>query len=473
MTSDPFVRDPNAHNGEQNSMLDIESRSGKKVFIETYGCQMNLADSELMGGVLAGTGYGSAKTLDEADVILINTCAVRERAEDRIFGRLTDLLRYKNANPDLVLGIAGCMAQHLREKIIDQAPYVDIVVGPDSYRNLPAMIDKATGEAADPVLDLKLDKAEVYEGLTPKRRPGISGWVSVQRGCDKFCTFCIVPFVRGRERGVAPSEVVRQVREMAEQGYKEVTLLGQTVNSYRHQLPGEPETDFADLLSMLVPIDGIERIRFTSPYPTDFTPKLIETIAREDKISKYLHLPAQSGSARMLEMMRRQYTRDEYDKLIDDIRTAIPDIALSTDIMVGSSGETDEDFIQTVELMEKTRFDFAYLFKYSERSNTYAARNMPDDVSEQEKGDRLRHIIELQESISAEVFKQEIGRTRRVLVDGVSRRDENDLAGRSDQFKRTIFPKPADREVKPGDIVDVRITDCTSHTLIGEYVESK
>lgn len=472
MTSEPTLRDPNAHNGQQNTMLDVEGRSGKKVFIETYGCQMNLADSELMGGVLAGTGYGSAKTLDEADVILINTCAVRENAEARVFGRLTDLLRYKNANPNLVLGVAGCMAQHLRDKIIDQAPYVDIVVGPDSYRNLPAMIDKATGEATDPVLALNLDKTEVYKGLTPKRRPGISGWVTVQRGCDKFCTFCIVPFVRGRERGVAPAEVVRQVRDMAEQGYKEVTLLGQTVNSYRHQVEGEEETDFADLLEQIVPIDGIERIRFMSPYPTDFTPKLIATIAREDKICKYLHLPAQSGSPRILDEMRRQYTRDEYDKLIADIRQAIPDIALSTDIMVGSPGETDEDFIKTVELLESTRFDFAYLFKYSERSQTYAARNMEDNVTEQQKGDRLHHIIELQESISAEVFKEEIGRVRRVLVDGTSRRDENDLAGRTDQFKRTVFPKPDDREIKPGDIVDIRITDCTSHTLLGEYVES-
>jgi tRNA-2-methylthio-N6-dimethylallyladenosine synthase len=473
MTSEPTLRDPNAYNGERNSMLESEGRSGKKVFIETYGCQMNLADSELMGGVLVDTGYGSAKTLDEADVILINTCAVRERAESRVFGRLTDLLRYKNDKPELVLGVAGCMAEHLREKIIDQAPYVDIVVGPDSYRRLPALLDKATGEAADPVIDVKLDKDEVYEGLTPQREPGISGWVSVQRGCNKFCTFCIVPFVRGRERGVPPADILRQCRNMAERGYKEVTLLGQTVNSYRHQVEGEDETDFADLLEQIVPIEGIERVRFTSPYPTDFTPKLIDTIARHDKICNYLHLPAQSGSTRMLEEMRRQYTRDEYDQLVRDIRRAIPDIALSTDIIVGFPGETDEDFEKTVELLESTRFDFAYLFKYSERSNTFAARNMADDISEEVKGQRLRRIIELQEKISTEIFKEEVGRTYRVLVDGESKRDENDLAGRTDQFKRTVFPKPAGRDVKPGDLVDVRITDCTSHTLLGEFVESK
>lgn len=466
MTTDPTTqgaKNPYAHDGEQNTMPDADGTLGKKVFIETYGCQMNLADSELMGGVLADTGYSSAESLEEADVILINTCAVRERAEDRVFGRLSHLLRFKNDKPELVLGVTGCMAEHLREKITDQAPYVDLVIGPDAYRRLPALLDKATGEARDPVIDVKLDKAEVYEGLTPKRKPGVGGWVTVQRGCDKFCTFCIVPFVRGRERGVPPQEILRQVGSLAERGYKEVTLLGQTVNSYRHE-----DTDFADLLEQIVPIEGIERIRFTSPYPTDFTPKLIETIATHDKICNYLHLPAQSGSNRMLDEMRRQYTREEYDQLVTDIRAAVPDIALSTDIIVGFPGETDEDFEETMELMKSTRFDFAYLFKYSERSNTFASRNLPDDIDEAVKGERLKKIIALQESISAEVFKSKVGGTYKVLVEGESRRDPNDLCGRTDEFKTAVFPKVDGRDIEPGDIVEVHITDCTSHTLLGE-----
>jgi tRNA-2-methylthio-N6-dimethylallyladenosine synthase len=461
MTSEPTTRNPYAYDGDQNDMVDADG-AGKKVFIETYGCQMNLADSELMGGVLANSGYRAAGELAEADVILINTCAVRERAEERVFGRLSHLLRFKHDKPELVLGVTGCMAEHLRDKITDQAPYVDLVIGPDTYRRLPELLDEATGQARDPVIDVKLDKSEVYEGLSPKRKPGVGGWVTVQRGCDKFCSFCIVPFVRGRERGVPPDEIVRQCQNLAERGYKQVTLLGQTVNSYRHE-----DTDFADLLELIVPIDGIERIRFTSPYPTDFTPKLIETIAAHDEISNYLHLPAQSGSDRMLDEMRRQYTRPEYDQLVADIRQAIPDIALSTDIIVGFPGETDEDFEKTVELLESTRFDFAYLFKYSERSNTYAARNMPDDIDEDTKGERLRRIIELQESISAEVFASKVGTTQRVLVEGESKRDPDELCGRSDDFKMTVFARPDDDGLAAGDLVDVEITDCTSHTLLG------
>ncbi|MFW5966927.1 MAG: tRNA (N6-isopentenyl adenosine(37)-C2)-methylthiotransferase MiaB [Persicimonas sp.] len=464
MTTEPTTRNPYAHDGDANTMVEAPD-GGKKVFIETYGCQMNLADSELMGGVLADSGFSSADELAEADVILINTCAVRERAEDRVFGRLSHLLRFKNENPDLILGVTGCMAEHLRDKIVDQAPYVDLVIGPDAYRRLPDLLDEAMGEVRDPVIDVKLDKDEVYEGLTPKRKEGVGGWVTVQRGCDKFCTFCIVPFVRGRERGVPPADIVRQCENLAERGYKQVTLLGQTVNSYRHE-----ETDFADLLEMIVPIDGIERIRFTSPYPTDFTPKLIDTIASHDEICNYLHLPAQSGSNRMLDKMRRQYTREEFDQLVADIRQAIPDIALSTDIIVGFPGETDEDFEKTLELMESTRFDFAYMFKYSERSNTYAARNLDDDIPEEVKGERLKRLIELQEEISAEVFESRVGRTETVLVEGPSKRDPAELCGRTDDFKTTVFPRLDDRTIEPGELVDVRITDCTSHTLLGEAV---
>ena len=464
-STDPLQRDPNAHNGEDNSMPPVGRRPGRRVFIETYGCQMNLADSELMGGVLANSGYTAAPNHDEADVILINTCAVRENAEERVFGRLSHLLQYKHERPEVLLGVTGCMAERLREDITKRAPYVDLVVGPDAYRRLPNLLEEAQDVEADPVVDVKLDRDETYRGLEPKRKPGISGWVSVQRGCDKFCTFCIVPFVRGRERGVAPDEVLRQCRDLASRGYKEVTLLGQTVNSYRHE-----DTDFADLLEMIVDVDGIERIRFTSPYPTDFTPKLIETMATHDEICNYLHLPLQSGSEDVLERMKRRYTAAEFLKLVDDIRSAIPDIAMSTDVIVGFPGETEEDYQKTVEFLEQIRFDFAYLFKYSERDGTYAARKLEDDVDEDVKGRRLSSLIELQESISSEIFASHVGRTHRVMVIGESKRDASDLCGRTDDFKMTVFADPVDEKLQPGDFVDVRIDDATSHTLLGTFV---
>lgn len=458
-------RDPYANDGERNAM-PATGRPGKRVFIETYGCQMNLADSELMGGILAQDGFEAAASREEADIILLNTCAVREKAEERIFGRLSHLLPLKEANPNMLFGVAGCMANHLKDSIVERAPYVDLVIGPDAYRRLPALIEHAQTADTDPLVDVRLDKLENYEGLEIDREPGINGWITVQRGCDKFCTFCVVPFTRGRERGVPAHDIVRQAQECAEAGYREITLLGQTVNSYKWE-----EHDFADLLEDLVTIDGIERIRFTSPYPTDFTPKLIATMATHDKISNYIHLPAQSGSNRMLKTMRRLYDREQYDQLVADIRAAIPSIAMSTDIIVGYPGETEEDFEATVELLESTRYDFAYLFKYSERNFTWAKRNAPDDIPEAVKKQRLARIIELQESICAEIFASRVGNTVQVLVDGESKRSSAELCGRSDDFKMTVFPKPTTFEVRPGDLVNVEILSATSHTLRGRAVD--
>ena len=456
-------RDPMAHDGQGNTMgVEPEVGEGARVYIETYGCQMNVADSELMGGILAGKGFRAAESLEEADVILINTCAVRERAEERVFGRLGQLLQYKHAKPELVLGVAGCMAEHLRDRIVTRAPYVDLVIGPDAYRRLPQLLVQQLGEAQDPAIDVKLDREEVYEGLSPVRAPGVNGWVTIQRGCDKFCTFCIVPFVRGRERGVPADEILRQCRELVASGHRQVTLLGQTVNSYRCD-----DWDFADLLEAICEVDGLERIRFTSPYPVDFTPKLIETMATHDKICNYIHLPVQSGSDRVLAEMKRGYTRGEYEALLAQIREAIPDIAVSTDIIVGFPGETDEDFEQTMDLLRQSRYDFAYLFKYSERDGTYAARKLPDTVDEEIKGARLKAIIKAQEVISAEIFAGRVGRTERVLVEGTSRRDEADLVGRTDDFKAVVFPRPPGQALAPGALVEVAITDCTSHTLLG------
>lgn len=456
-------RDPHHANGEGNDM-PATGRPGKRVYIETYGCQMNVSDSELMGGILAQQGYEAAASLEDADVILLNTCAVRERAEERVFGRLSHLLRLREENPDLVLGVTGCMANHLKEAIVERAPYVDLVIGPDSYRRLPVMLDHAQQDDADPLVDVRLDKAENYEGLDIQRTPGLNGWITVQRGCNKFCSFCVVPFTRGRERGVPLDEILRQAQECADAGYKEITLLGQTVNSYTWK-----GLDFADLLEHLVPIDGIERIRFTSPYPTDFTPKLIETIARHDKICKYVHLPAQSGSDRMLTAMRRLYDRAQYDQLVRDLRAVIPDLAISTDIIVGYPGESEDDFEATVELLQSTRYDFAYLFKYSERNYTWAKRNAPDDIPEATKKARLAKIIELQEEICAEMFASKVGNTVQVLVDGESRRNSDELCGRTDDFKMTVFPNPT-FGVKPGDLVNVEVLSATSHTLRGRAI---
>ncbi len=453
-------QDPYANNGDVNAMPNV-GRPGKRVFIETYGCQMNLADSELMGGILSQEGYTAAQSLEESDVILINTCAVREKAEERVFGRLSHLLRLKNENPELILGVTGCMANHLKESITKRAPYVDLVVGPDAYRRLPGLLVDAQNEEVDPLIDVKLDKREVYDGLKPVRTPGISAWISVQRGCDKFCTFCVVPFTRGRERGVPPEDILAQCHDIAERGYKEVTLLGQTVNSYVWE-----DWDFADLLAAIAKIDGLDRIRFTSPYPTDFKTKLLETMAEYDNICNYLHLPAQSGSDDVLERMKRMYTRQQFDDLVGEIRTIVPDMAMSTDIIVGFPGETDEDYEKTLDLMRKTRFDFGYLFKYSERSLTAAARGIPDDIPEEVKVERLSKLIALQEDISREIFQGRVGTTQQVMVIGDSRRDDTQLCGRTDDFKMTVFDKP-DYELKPGDLVDVVVETATSHTLIG------
>ena len=432
-----------------------------RVYVETYGCQMNVADSDLMRAVMTKAGYGPADGPEDADVILVNTCAVREHAEERVFGRLTQLLSFKNRRPDVLLGVTGCMAEHLKERILDRAPFIDLVVGPDAYRRLPDIVREAG--YGDPRVDVRLDKDEVYEGLS--RAPaagGITGFVTVQRGCDKFCTFCVVPYTRGRERGVSPREVLRQVREMAEAGYREVTLLGQTVNSYRYE-----DATFGDLLRLVADVDGIERVRFTSPYPVDFDDPLIDVIASVPEVMPYLHLPAQTGSDAVLDRMRRGHSVGEFRALADRLRDRIEGLALSTDILVGFSGETDEDFDATVELMREIRFDFAFMFKYSERDLAKAAKALPDDVSEELNGARLRQVIELQTQISREMFDAKIGADVEVLVLGTAKKDPADLTGRSRDFKTTVLRGAAAR-FSPGDIVPATVTSSTGHTLIAQ-----
>jgi tRNA-2-methylthio-N6-dimethylallyladenosine synthase len=440
-----------------------------RVFVETYGCQMNVADSDLLGGVLAGAGYAAAARAEDADVIVVNTCAVREKAEERVIARAAELAAIKRRRPGTVLAIVGCMAEHLKGSLAERAPAVDVIAGPDAYRRMPDLLAAARGRrgqaagagepaAGHPLLDLKLDRAETYEGLSGAAGgDGVSGLVTIQRGCDKFCTFCVVPFTRGRERGASPREVLRRVRELAAAGYREVVLLGQTVNSYVWE-----DVTFAQLLRAVARVDGIERIRFTSPYPVDFTDDVIAAIADEPKICKYVHLPVQSGSDAVLDRMRRGYTVASYREIVDRLRRAAPTLALSTDVLTGFSGETEADHEATLALLAELRFDSAFMFAYSERDLTYAAKKLPDDVPAAVKQRRLAEIVALQERVSAEVFAGQVGRRERVLVHGVSRRNPAELMGRTDGFKTVILPAGVGAI---GQLVDVVIARATMATL--------
>ena len=428
-----------------------------RVYVETYGCQMNVADSDLIGSVLAEAGYATASRADDADVIVVNTCAVREKAEERVIARASELAAVKRRRPGTVLAIVGCMAEHLKEGLAERAPAVDVIAGPDSYRRLPELLAHRRAGGA-PVLDLKLDRAETYEGLSGAvGGDGVSGFVTIQRGCDKFCTFCVVPFTRGRERGTPPREVLRQVRELAGAGYREVVLLGQTVNSYRWD-----DVTFAQLLRAVARVDGIERVRFTSPYPVDFTDDVIAAIAEEPRLCKYVHLPVQSASDAVLDRMRRGYRIADYLAIVAALRRAMPDIALSTDVLTGFCGETEADHQATLALMRELRFDSAFMFAYSERDLTFAARRLPDDVSPDVKQRRLSEIVQLQEQISAEVFAAHVGRRERVLVHGPSKRDPAQLMGRTDGFKTVILPAGVGAI---GALVDVTIARATMATL--------
>ena len=438
--------------------------TSRSVYIETYGCQMNVADSELVASILNDSGYQITTTAEEADIILLNTCAVREHAEERVIGRVSQLNGLRAHRPNLTLGVLGCMAQHLSKSLPARAPFVDLVMGPDAYRRLPEILAQSSNDA---LLDVRLDRTENYIGVDPVRKTGTNAWVTIIRGCDKFCTFCIVPYVRGRERSISANEIVNQVERIAQEGFKEVTLLGQTVNSYR-----EGKTDFADLLRQVSAVDGIERVRFTSPYPVDFTDRVIEAMAEVAEVCPSLHLPVQSGSNAQLQTMQRGYNIEEYRELIHKLRAAMPDIALTTDIITGFCGETDEDFCQTYELMQEILYDSAFMFKYSAREGTYADKKMPDDVPEEIKGERLQQVIKLQEGISRERNQRWIGQSVEVLVEGPSKRPAADgkprYYGRTRQGKTAIFTQ----DVEANEIINLHIEDTTSHTLFGTLVDT-
>ena len=425
-----------------------------RVFIETYGCQMNIADSELVAGVLRRAGYAPAVRPEDADVILLNTCAIREHAEERILGRLSDLARLKQARPELRLGLLGCMAQHNRATLLEKAPWLDLVAGPDSYRRLPELLGRAH---FDPAVDVRLDRGETYADIAPEHADGVRAFVTAMRGCDRFCAFCVVPYVRGRERSVPPEAILDEIRGLAARGVREVVLLGQTVNAYRLG-----DTDFGRLLHLVAAVDGVERIRFTSPHPGDMSDSVIEAMATEPKVQPWLHLPVQSGSDRILAAMERGYTVGEYLALVERLRAAIPALALSTDIIVGFHGEEEPDFQATLDLMAAVGYDSAFSFKYSLRENTRAFK-LGDTVSEQEKGRRLAEVIALQERISLERNRGLAGERFAVLIEGPARRGGGMLAGKTPQFKTAVFP--AADSIKPGDTVTVRVESATAHTL--------
>ncbi|HYJ33502.1 MAG TPA: tRNA (N6-isopentenyl adenosine(37)-C2)-methylthiotransferase MiaB [Candidatus Binatia bacterium] len=431
-----------------------------RIYMETYGCQMNVADSELMLGQLRRAGFERVEEAAHADVILVNTCAIREHAEQRIYGRLGELSRYKVRRPGVVLGVAGCMAQHLRDRLIEKVPQVDLVIGPDGYRDLPALVDQAREE---PTLAVRLSRVETYGDLTPARADGVRAWVSIMRGCDKFCTFCIVPYVRGRERSLPADEVIRQVEHAAAEGFKEIVFLGQTVNAYK-----QGDVDFAELLRRADRVDGIERIRFTSPHPADMTDRAVEAIGACAKVMPQVHLPLQSASNAVLERMKRIYTIEQYEALVEKLRAAVPDLALTTDIIVGFPGETDSDFEATRAAMRRIRYDGAFLFKYSPRPGARSAA-WDDDVPDAEKARRITALIEDQKEASLERNAGTIGTEVEVLVEGPSKKSADHWFGKTRQFKTAVFRHGEERV---GDTLRMRVAAVSPYTLFGEGVSS-
>lgn len=435
------------------------------VHIETFGCQMNESDSELVRSLLKQRGFVFTEDRERADVLLVNTCAIRENAHNKIYAHLSELKAVKKQRP-LVVGVLGCMAQNLKTDLTDKEPIVDVLAGPDSYRQLPSLLTTAL-EAQEQGLAQKrfaldLSEYETYEGILPDRDSGVNAWITVMRGCDNFCSFCVVPYTRGRERSRDPESILDEARDAAARGFRQITLLGQNVNSYRHG-----EWDFAKLIRAVADQVGIERVRFTSPHPKDFPPPLIEAIATHPRVCKHIHLPLQSGSDRILELMGRTYTGAEYLALVDRIRRAIPDIVLTTDIICGFCTESDDDFQATFRLVEQAQLDSAYIFKYSERKNTIAARKYADDVPDQVKGQRVSQLVEMQRAITADRNRRYIGKEVAILAEGDATRSSSQGMGKTDGNITVVWDKSTGHP-GPGAMVTKHIFDASAATLYGE-----
>ncbi len=438
----------------------------KKLYIETYGCQMNFSDSEIVASILKENDYSLTTDMREASLILVNTCSIREKAEERVWKRLRELKSLKKKNPGLKIGVIGCMAERLHEKLLAPEHGVDLVAGPDAYRTLPFLVEQTAAGAQAANIQLSLE--ETYADIEPVRLDpsGVTAFVSIMRGCNNFCAYCVVPFTRGRERSRNPHTILEEVRHLFEQGYREVTLLGQNVNSYQYT-EGETSTGFPELMAMVASVDPRLRVRFTTSHPKDLSDRLIEVIATYPNICRSVHLAVQSGSNTVLKRMNRKYTREWFLDRVKAIRNQIPDCTLSTDIIAGFCGETEEEHQQTLSLMEEVKFDAAFMFRYSEREGTIAAKKYEDDVPEEVKARRLQEIIDLQHKHSLASNRADVGKTFEVLAEGFSKRSKGMLSGRNSQNKVVVFKA---ENIKPGDYVNVRITGCTAATLIGEQV---
>jgi tRNA-2-methylthio-N6-dimethylallyladenosine synthase len=476
MSTEHKVIDENVQG--QALMIEPKVLNGKKLFLESYGCQMNFADSEIVASILIDKGYSTTQNFEEADVIFVNTCAIRDNAENRVRQRLQDYKKVKRNNPNALIGVLGCMAERLKSQFLEQEKLVDIVVGPDAYRDLPNLIEQA--ESGQKAINVILSKEETYADIAPLRldKNGVTAFVSIMRGCDNMCSFCVVPFTRGRERSRDPQSIVKECKEAFDAGYREVTLLGQNVDSYLYSGGGlkkeilTPEqkansTNFAQLMEMVAQVHPDLRVRFSTSHPKDMTDDVLHVMARYENICNNIHLPVQSGSSKVLNRMNRGYTREWYLERIEAIRRIIPGCGISTDVITGFCAETEEEHQETLSLMEHVKYDFAFMFAYSERPKTLAERKYKDDISEETKKRRLSEVVALQRQHSEYHIKKQVGKVHKVLIEGYSKKSEDMLMGRNSQNAVVVFPKKA---YKKGEYVNVMVTRCTSSTLIGEVV---
>jgi len=455
----PFANDPNQYK--------------KRFYIESYGCQMNFADSEVVASILHKEGYGATPNLEEADLVFINTCSIREKAEQTVRKRLTEFRKLKKKKKGMLVGVLGCMAERLKSKFLEEEKLVDIVVGPDAYRSLPGLVEEAEG--GQKAVNVLLSRDETYADISPVRLDsnGVSAFVSIMRGCNNMCSFCVVPFTRGRERSRDAASIINECRDLFENGYKEVTLLGQNVDSYYFvDEPNDRVVTFAKLMEEVAQISPLLRVRFSTSHPKDITDDVLHTMAKYENICNYIHLPVQSGSSRILQLMNRTYTREWYMAKVDRIRQIIPDCGISSDIITGFCTEEEKDHRDTISIMEYSRYDFSYMFFYSERPGTLAQRRYNDDIPEDVKKRRLQEIVEIQNKLSQESNKKDIGKTFTVLIEGDSKKNDKEWKGRNSQNKVIVFPKE-NYSLKNGDYVQVKVLDCTQATLLGKIINQE
>lgn len=453
-------------------MLDnpTDKNNGRKLYIESYGCAMNFSDSEIVASIMMDMGFQTTNDFKEADVVFINTCSIRENAEQRVRNRLKEFKGVKAKNPGLMVGVLGCMAERLKAKFLEEEKLVDVVIGPDAYRDLPNLIDQV--DEGNKAVNVLLSREETYADINPVRlnTNGISAFISIMRGCDNMCSFCVVPFTRGRERSRDAHSIVQEAKDLFNEGYREVTLLGQNVDSYKwSNEDGTESVNFARLLELVALVSPELRVRFSTSHPKDITDEVLYTIAKYENICNYIHLPVQSGNSRVLELMNRTYDREWYIDRVDAIRRIIPGCAISTDVITGFCTETEEEHQETLSMMDYVTYDFAYMFKYSERPGTLAAKRYEDDIPEEVKSRRLTEIVDRQQKHSHIRMLEQIGKVQKVLIDGFSKKSKSDYAGRNDQNATVIFP--VDEKYKPGQYVKVVVEKCTTATLIGRIVE--